>query len=75
MCFCSLSTIFGGMCGVSSCNVFLLQFMALWVLIFATLCRRAMLMLWHAFLSLGLGSVGFLPLSSLLLGGFQCFFL
>jgi hypothetical protein len=46
---------FGGMCGDNSRNVFLLLFVVLWVLIFATLCMRAVLMLWHAFLFLGLG--------------------
>jgi hypothetical protein len=49
-----LSGVFGGMCGDNSCNVFLLLFMVLWVPIFVTLCRRAVLMLWHAFLFLGL---------------------
>jgi hypothetical protein len=43
-----------GMCDVNSCNVFLLIFMALWVLISATLFRRSVLVLWHAFLFLGL---------------------
>jgi hypothetical protein len=42
------------MCDENSCNVFLLLFMALWVLISATLFRRALLVLWHAFLFLGL---------------------
>jgi hypothetical protein len=42
------------MCGESSCNVFLLLFMALWVPFSAMLYRRALLMLWHAFLFLGL---------------------
>jgi hypothetical protein len=46
--------VFGGMCDVNSCNVFLLFFMALWVLISATLFRKAVLVLWHAFLFLGL---------------------
>jgi hypothetical protein len=45
---------FWEMCGESSCNVFLLLFVVLWVPIFATLCRRAVLMVWHAFLFLGL---------------------
>jgi hypothetical protein len=40
--------------------------MALWVPIFATLFRRAVLMLWHAFLFLGLR---FFPLFFFLLGG------
>jgi hypothetical protein len=42
------------MCDENSCNVFLLLFMALWVLISATLFRRAVMALWHAFLFLGL---------------------
>jgi hypothetical protein len=42
------------MCDVNSCNVFLLLSMALWVLISATLFRRAVPVLWHAFLFLGL---------------------
>jgi len=46
--------VFWGMCDENSCNVFLLLFMALWVLISATLFRKAVLMLWHAFLFLGL---------------------
>jgi hypothetical protein len=37
---------------VNSCNVFLLLFMALWVPISATLFRRAVPTLWHAFLFL-----------------------
>jgi hypothetical protein len=62
-----------GMCGESSCNVFLLLFMVLWVPISATRCRRAVLMLWHAFLFLGLK---FLPLSFFLRGAcLHCFFL
>jgi hypothetical protein len=59
------------MCGESSCNVFLLLFMALWAPISATLCKRAVLMLRHAFLLLGLS---FFPLFFLLLGGLHCFF-
>jgi hypothetical protein len=62
--------ILGGMCGVSSCNVFLQPFMALWVPISVTLFKRAMLTLWHAFLFLGL-----FPLFFFLLGGLHCFFL
>jgi hypothetical protein len=46
--------------------------MALWVPISATLFRRAVLMLWHAFMFLGLR---FFPLFFLLLGGLHCFFL
>jgi hypothetical protein len=64
---------FWGMCGESSCNVFLLHFMVLWVLISAMLCKRAVLMLWHAFLFLGL--IRFFPLFFFLLGGLCCFFL
>jgi hypothetical protein len=41
--------VFWGMC-----DVFLLLFMALWVPISVTLCWRAVLTLWHAFLFLGL---------------------
>jgi hypothetical protein len=47
----------------------------LWLLIFATLCSRTMLMLWHAFVFLGLRPVGFSPPFSFLLGGFHCLFL
>jgi hypothetical protein len=43
---------FGGMCGENSCNGFLLLFMVLRVPIPATLCKRAVLMLWHAFMFL-----------------------
>jgi hypothetical protein len=39
------------MCDGNSCNVFLLLFMALWVPISAKLFKRAVLTLWHAFLS------------------------
>jgi hypothetical protein len=68
-----LSGVFGGMCDVNSCNVFLLLFMALlWVPISATLFRRAVLTLWHAFLFLGLR---FFSLLFFLLGGLHCFFL
>jgi hypothetical protein len=61
-----------GIRDVNSCNVFLLLFMALWVPISTTLFRRAVLMLWHAFLFLGLR---FLPLFFFLLGSLYCFFL
>jgi hypothetical protein len=40
---------FWGMCGVNSCNVSMLLFMVLWVLTSATLCKRTLLTLWHAF--------------------------
>jgi hypothetical protein len=46
--------VFWGMCDVNSCNVFVLLFMVLWVLISATLFKRAVLVLWHAYLFLGL---------------------
>jgi hypothetical protein len=58
---------FWGLCGEISRNVFLLLFMVLWALIFAMLCKRAVLMLWHAFLFLGLRHVrenGGVPLIS-----------
>jgi hypothetical protein len=64
--------VLGGMCDVNLCNVFLLLFMALWVPISSTLFRRAVLMLWHAFLFLGLW---FFPLFFFLLCGLRCFFL
>jgi hypothetical protein len=64
------------MCGENSRNVFLLLFMVLWVPIFATLCMRAIvLMLWHAFLFLGLRLVGVFLLSLILLVGFHYLFL
>jgi hypothetical protein len=66
---------FLGMCGENSCNVFLLLFMVLWVPIFATLCGSAVLMLWHTFLFLRLGPVGFFPPCFFLLCGFHFFFL
>jgi hypothetical protein len=64
--------VFGGMCDVNSCNVFLVLFIALLVPISATLFRRSMLTLWHAFMFLGLR---FLSLFFFLLGGLLCFFL
>jgi hypothetical protein len=64
--------VFWGICDVNSRNVFLLLFMALWVPISATLLRRAVLVLWHAFLFLGLMVF---PLVFFLLGGLHCFFL
>jgi hypothetical protein len=64
--------VFGGMCDVNSCNVFLLLFVALWVPISATLFRRALLTRLHAFPFLGLR---FFPLFFFLLGGLHCFFL
>jgi hypothetical protein len=42
------------MCGESSCNVFMMLFMVLWAPISAMPCRKAVLMLWHAFMFLGL---------------------
>jgi hypothetical protein len=56
------------MCDVNSCNVILLLFMVLEDPFSATLCRRAVLTLWHAFLFLGLR---FFPLFFFLLGGFH----
>jgi hypothetical protein len=46
------------------CNVFLLLFMVLWVPISVMLCKKAALMLWHAFMFLGLGFFPLLFLSS-----------
>jgi hypothetical protein len=46
--------------------------MVLWVPISATLCRRAVLMLWHAFLFLGLR---LFPRFFALPGGLHCVFL
>jgi hypothetical protein len=63
--------VFLRMCGESSCNVFLLLFMVLWVPISAMLCMRVVLMQWNAFLFLGLG---FFPFFFFLLGGLCCFF-
>jgi hypothetical protein len=40
-----LFSVFGEMCGESSCNVFVLLFMVLWVPISVMLCMRAVLML------------------------------
>jgi hypothetical protein len=64
--------VFREMCDVNSCNVFLLLFMALWVPISATLFRRVVMTLWHAFLFLGLR---FFALFFFLLGGLHCLFL
>jgi hypothetical protein len=46
--------VFGGICDVNSCNIFMLLFMVLWVPISATPCKRTVLTLWQAFLFLGL---------------------
>jgi hypothetical protein len=54
----------GGMCDENSCNVFMLLFIVLWVLIPVMLCRRAVLMLWHAFRFLGLRPVDVFSLFS-----------
>jgi hypothetical protein len=64
--------VFGGMCDVNLCNVFVLIFVALWVPISATLFRRAVVTLWHAFLFLALR---FFPLFFSSLGGLQWFLL
>jgi hypothetical protein len=53
---------FWGMCDVNSCNVFLLLFMVLCVPISATLCKRVVLTLWHAFRFLGLSFFSSFPL-------------
>jgi hypothetical protein len=55
--------VFWGRCGERSCNGFLLLFMVLWVPISATLCRRAVLTAWHAFLFLGLRFFGQIDLT------------
>jgi hypothetical protein len=55
------------MCDVNICNVFLLLFMALRVPISATLFKKAVLALWHAFMFLGL------RFSSLCLVAFSAF--
>jgi hypothetical protein len=54
-----------------TCIVFWLLFMVLWVPISATLCKRAVLMLWHAFMFLGL-RLFFPPF--FFLGGLRCLF-
>jgi hypothetical protein len=65
---------FWGMCGENSCNGFLMLLMVLLVLVIATLCKRAMLILWHAFVFPELRHMGFPLLSPLLLtGGFHYF--
>jgi hypothetical protein len=64
--------VFWGTCDVNSCNVFPLLFMELWVLISATLNKRAVPMLWHAFMFLGLR---LFPLFFFLLVGLHYFFL
>jgi hypothetical protein len=61
--------VFGGVCGESSCNVFLLLFMVLCAPISVMLCMRAVLRLWHAFLFFGLR---FFPRFLFLLGGLLC---
>jgi hypothetical protein len=64
---------FLGMFDVNSCNVFMLPFMVLlWVPISATLCKRAVVTLWHAFMFLGLSLPP--PLFFFLPGGLHCFF-
>jgi hypothetical protein len=61
------------MSGENSCNVFMLLIMILGVLISAILCKRAVFMMWHAFLLHGLRLVGLFPPFSFLLGGFHFF--
>jgi hypothetical protein len=64
--------VFSGMCDESSCNVFLQLFMVLWDPISTmVLCKRAVLMLWHAFLFLGLR---FFPALFFFLPGGRCCF-
>jgi hypothetical protein len=67
-----LFCVFWGMFHVNSSIIFLLLFMVPWVPISATLCRRAVLTLWHAFVFLGL--IGF-SLFFLLIGSLRCFIL
>jgi uncharacterized membrane protein len=65
---------FWGMCDDISCNVFLLFFILLEALIFAMTRRKAVMMMWYAFLFLGLRHVGrFLSFFPFLLGGFHFF--
>jgi hypothetical protein len=52
---------FKGMYGENSCNVLMLLFMVLWILLFAMLCTKVVLMLWHAFIFLGLRHGGLFP--------------
>jgi hypothetical protein len=63
--------VLGKMCGENSCNVFLPFFMVLWGPVFATLCMRAVLMMWDAFLFLVLKPLRLPPPCSFLLGVFQ----
>jgi hypothetical protein len=68
-----LLSVLGGLCDEHLCNVFLLLFMVLWIPVSETLCKRALvLMLWHAFLFLGLR---FFLLFCFLLSGRRYFFL
>jgi hypothetical protein len=62
--------------GVNAGNIFLLLSVVLWVLVFAMLYRRAVLMLWHVSLFLGLlGLWDFtLFIFPFLVCGFHCFF-
>jgi hypothetical protein len=64
--------VFWGMCDVNLCSVFMMLFMALWVFVSATLCTRAVLTLWHAFMFLG---IRVFPLLFFFLGGPHCLFL
>jgi hypothetical protein len=63
-----------GMCGEISYNVLIPLFMVLWVPIFVMLCHRAMPMLWHAYMFLGLRHMGYVSPFSFLIGGFHFFF-
>jgi hypothetical protein len=62
--------VLGAVCGEFSCNVFVLLFMVLLVPISAMLCRRGVLMLWHALMFLGLR---FFPSSSFCLVAYAAF--
>jgi hypothetical protein len=55
--------VLGGMCGENSCNVFMMLFMILWVPNSAALRKRAVLILWRAFLFFGLRAMGWFPLN------------
>jgi len=60
------------MCGDNLCNVVLLLFVIFWVPISATLGKRAVLMLWHAFLFLGLRPVVPFPPCLVVFTAFSC---
>jgi hypothetical protein len=70
--FVELLVFLFGVFGENLCIVFLLLVMVLWVPISATLCRRAVLMMCHAFMFLGLV---LFSLFFFLLGVLWCFLL